>query len=129
MVSVYFSNDLEIQTMLRAAVVFKFDGGADSELFVGSPVFASGVRALLDSVIESCVQHGDERRAEGWRKTYRLSGHAERWRFVIEQAGCHPKWESLTHSDRKAWVDTVASPYWLSEDEFDSLQREVDRSR
>ncbi|GGX10644.1 hypothetical protein GCM10010341_35130 [Streptomyces noursei] len=127
MVSVNFSGRLEVEALLRSSVLFKFGESGDAAPFVGSPVFSAALRSLLESVIDSCARSGDDATCERWRKTYRLSGHPERWKFVAKYSARHPKWGLLSIADREEWVETVASPYWLSREEHAEMQSEIAR--
>jgi hypothetical protein len=126
MLSVEFSDAKEAETLLRAAVLFKFEGGEEAGVFTGSPVFAKGVRSLLDAVAESARSREGADRAEKWRAIYRLDGHRERWEFVAGYAARHPGWRSMTAAERDDWIDTVAAPYWLNEEARVELVRYID---
>lgn len=117
----------ETETLLRACVLFKFSGAEDADPFVGSPVYARALRKLLEAAVRVAVEAGDPRRAEGWRTTYRLSGHRERWDLVVTYAARHPEWTALGSEERREWIDVIASPYWLEEKEYHMLVEAVDR--
>lgn len=109
---------LEAETLLRAAVIFKFEGGAAAEIFLGSPHFANSVTSLLESITSTYTEEGEQGNAQDWRETYRLSGHHERWDRVSHRAPTHPKWASLSEEEKRAWVDVLAAPYWLEDRDY-----------
>ena len=120
------ANRQETETLLRAAVLFKFGGMEEAEPFVGSPVYAQALRRLLEAVTGSTAEVGDTRHAEGWRSTYRLSRHHDRWDFVAAYAARHPQWAVMGPEERRAWIDVVASPYWLEDEEYGAMGEAVD---
>ncbi|MEU1941783.1 hypothetical protein ABZ554_04805 [Streptomyces sp. NPDC020125] len=118
----------ENETLLRAAVLFKFGGTPDADIYLGSPPLAAALHRLLQSVVQAATQAGGTKEAEGWRRTYRLAGHAERWNTVAAYAARHPRWDSLGSQERRDWIDVIASPYWLSEEEYGDLIQAAEES-
>jgi hypothetical protein len=118
---VEFSNKGEVEALLRACVAFKFQGGEESDVFVGSPAHSKALQALLTSLVEA------EGSAAGhaWKRTYRLSGHKERWNFVAKYAARHPRWNSLSDQARVTWIETVAAPYQVTEADYAELQTKI----
>lgn len=117
---------LEAETLLRAAVIFKFEGGDAAHVFSGSPYFASSITSLLEFITYAHTREGRPGKAEAWRETYRLAGNDDRWEWVSHQAPTHPKWGSLGEIEKKAWVDTLAAPYWLEDQDYASIYRHHD---
>ncbi|MCK1795604.1 hypothetical protein MTQ01_06200 [Streptomyces sp. XM4193] len=109
---------LEAEALLRAAVIFKFDGGESAEVFSGSPHFANSLTILLESITSHYAVEGKSSKSKAWRETYRLSGNSERLEWVAHQAPTHPKWESLTDDEKRSWIDTLAAPYWLEDEDY-----------
>jgi hypothetical protein len=106
------------EALLRAAVLFKFDGGPDAEPYAGSPQYAEALDALLTAVVEGHRAAGRDGMARRWADLYRLGGHAERRALVRERARRHPDWATLGEADRRAWVAVVAAPYRVSDDDY-----------
>ncbi|WP_052848959.1 hypothetical protein [Streptomyces avicenniae] len=116
--TVSFDTPVAAEALLRAAVLFKFDGGSDAEPYVGSPPYAHAVRRLLAAVADGHRAAGREGTARRWLDLYRLGGHDERLLFVREFARRHPDWDTLDDAARRAWVETVAAPYTVSDDDL-----------
>ncbi|MEV1007148.1 hypothetical protein [Streptomyces sp. NPDC049881] len=118
MTTVSFDTPVAAEALLRAAVLFKFDGGGDAEPYAGSPPYAHAVRRLLAAVADAHRAAGRAGTAQRWLDLYRLGSHEERLSFVREFARRHPDWDSLDAEARRAWVEVVAAPYSVSDDDL-----------
>lgn len=114
-VSAEFGNIQELETSLRALVLFKFSGGADADVYVGSPVMANALKGILRSIEDYWNSVGEEKRAAGWRDLYRVSNAKRHVELISAYAKRHPKWSSLTRDERLEWLGIIAAPYKLDE--------------
>ncbi|WP_129840743.1 hypothetical protein [Streptomyces sp. RFCAC02] len=110
-----FESVTDMEALLRAAVLFKFEGGTDAEPYVGSPAYARALDRLLDAVVTAHREEGRGGTADRWAGLYRLSGHAERAEFVRRWSRRHPRWEELDDAGRREWLGVLAAPYRLGE--------------
>lgn len=87
-------------------------------MYVGSPQYAAALRALLDAVVAQHKSAGESGVASRWLDTYDLAASPERSRFVHAYALKHPKWATMDMVQRKAWVDVVAAPYRIKDEDY-----------
>lgn len=118
MSSIEFPDNRSVEALLRASVVFKFECPEESEMYVGSPQYAAALRAILDAVVAQHKAAGASGVASRWLDTYDLAASPERSRFVHDYALRHPKWATMDEHQRKAWVDVVAAPYRIKEEDY-----------
>ncbi|MFF3228183.1 hypothetical protein ACFYV7_35690 [Nocardia suismassiliense] len=121
MIAVDFADSASLEALLRASVLFKFECPQESHMFAGSPAYAEGVNRLLAAIISEHRQSGREAIANSWATTYLLANHPERLAFVKNYAQGLGKWASLDMSQRRDWVDVVAAPYKIREEEYEGL--------
>ncbi|MEU7144456.1 hypothetical protein ABZ942_33780 [Nocardia sp. NPDC046473] len=115
METVRFDSLLEIETAFRAMVMFKFSGSGEAEIFLGSPVMASALESMLAAIVDGWNAAGYAGKATGWRDWYALSHVKSRDEQISKYLVTHPKWGSLSRTDRLDWLRVVAAPYWLDE--------------
>ncbi|MBU7598623.1 hypothetical protein JGS22_013610 [Streptomyces sp. P38-E01] len=111
----------EAETLLRGAVIFKFEGDESADTFAGSPFSAGSLKSLLASIVATHTEEGRPGRAEAWRETYRLAGNISRWEWVAKRTTSHPRWNSLTESEKRAWTEVLAAPYRLEDGDHERL--------
>ncbi|MFC9432440.1 hypothetical protein [Nocardia sp. NPDC057030] len=124
METVRFDSLLEIETAFQAMVKFKFSGDPDAETFMGSPVMASALEAMLAAIVDGCNAAGYAGKATSWRSWYALSRAAGLDDQISKYLVTHPKWHSMSRTDRLDWLRVVAAPYRLDDDgvaRFDAL--------
>lgn len=121
MPTVEFDSTVAAETLLRAAVLFKFEGGEEAEIYAGSPHFAHSVNRLLDGVVQAYRASGKEGMAQRWENLYQLARHDERRKFVRDFARKHPDWETMSEQQRMEWVDVIAAPYKVSDNDYPYL--------
>ncbi|MGP3968013.1 hypothetical protein [Streptomyces sp. 6N223] len=122
--AINFSDISSIEALLRGTVLFKFDC-PQAEMYVGSPQHSEAASLLLQAVIDEYRRSGKEEVAKRWEKHYLLSNHPERREFVGQYARRHPKWASMDTQQRKAWIDTVAAPYRISDEDYQSIMSDT----
>lgn len=125
MVSVEFNRRDSVEALLRAGVIFKFEGGDDADPFVGSPFYAEALENLLTSIVDALRAEGDEKKADQWRELYRLPLRPDRWEFAARYCASHPRWAAMSPDARREWAATVAAPYRLSPEEWPDFDERV----
>ncbi|MBF6425282.1 hypothetical protein IU440_11365 [Nocardia cyriacigeorgica] len=118
MISIEIPEYPSVEALLRACVVFKFKCTGESDLYIGSPLYAAAVNSVFNTVIDYHISAGRSDIANKWIETYDLERHPERAEFVREYALKHPKWGSLDGQQRRDWVDVVAAPYRISDEDY-----------
>jgi hypothetical protein len=112
----------ELETLLRAAMVVKFEQPSESELLTGSPVLASALGALRDGLIEELRASGSGGNAQRQADWYQLSRHPHLWAVVASRASSHPRWRELDETGRLSWIETLAAPLTVEHRTFLSIQ-------
>ncbi|MEV0603005.1 hypothetical protein AB0I82_27450 [Streptomyces sp. NPDC050315] len=107
-------------------MLFKFEASGEADPFVGSPQFSEALASLLESIVHSYTEAGQQGKADAWRHTYRLSTRSDRWQYVAEYATRHPGWLSLSAEERANWIATVSAPYWLDANENAQISEQID---
>lgn len=111
--STQFGDVLELETAFRAAVLFKFGGSADADVFLGSPIMARALTRMLDAIQEYWTGAGHWRRAESWRDIYVVSAATRHVELIASYAPRHPEWAVLTRHEQLEWLQVIAAPYRL----------------
>ena len=114
-VNVQFGDIQELETALRAGVLFKFSGTGDADVFLGSPVMARALDRMLNAIQDHWSAAGDQRRAESWRDLYVVSKAERHVPLISSCALSHPKWNTMTRREQLEWVQVIASPYRLDD--------------
>ncbi|WP_125591405.1 hypothetical protein [Amycolatopsis balhimycina] len=117
-----FGSANELEALLRAAMVVKFEQSGESELLTGSPVFASAVGTVRESLIEELRTIGSAGNAQRQADWYRLSQHRHLWAVVASRAASHPRWRELDEVGRISWIETLAAPLTVDRQTFSSIQ-------
>jgi hypothetical protein len=116
----------QLEVLLRAGMVVKFEKADESELLIGSPVYAAALTVLRDSLIEELRSSGSAGLAQRQIDWYRIAQHPHLWAVVASRAASHPRWGELDESDRLSWVETLAAPLTVDRQAFSSIQSMVD---
>jgi hypothetical protein len=120
---VEFDDLIQVESLLKASIVFKFDGLEEAQIFVMSPIYGAALGRLRDGLIEATRSNGDFGKAERAVAWYRLGHQEHRWRFVARSARMHPKWSSMDSAARREWVESVASPFTVDDDVFAEIEQ------
>lgn len=112
-VNMQFGDILQLETAFRAAVLFKFSGDHDANIFLGSPVMAEALNRMLGAIQEYWTAAGNPRRAEGWRDVYSNAEHLAD--VISSEAPSHPKWTTMTRREQLDWLQVLAAPYRLDD--------------
>jgi hypothetical protein len=120
--SVQFSGIQELETALRALVLFKFSGANDADIYVGSPVMAGAMNSMLAAIENYWMSSGNSKRAEAWRDLYVLSNAEHRTEAIKAYAARHPKWNSMNRDEKVSWLKVIAAPYALDGGDLGSLE-------
>lgn len=129
-VLVEFGSATELEALLRAAMVVKFEQPNESELLAGSPIFASAVGTVRDTLIEELRTSGSGGNAQRQADWYQLARHPHLWAVVAIRAASHPRWRELDETGRLSWIETLAAPLTVDRQTFSSIQSMAeDRSR
>lgn len=117
-----FGSATELEALLRAAMVVKFEQSNESELLAGSPVFASAVGTVRDTLIEELRTSGSGGSAQRQADWYQLAHHPQLWAVVAVRAASHPRWRELNEVGRLSWIETLAAPLTVDYQTFSSIQ-------
>jgi hypothetical protein len=123
-----FDDIQELEAAFRATVIFKFGGSRDSDVFLGSPVFARALTQMLDAIEEYWSSAGDLRRADSWRKIYVISKAERHVDLIAAYAPRHPEWESITRHEQLEWLSILSAPYKIDDPGvalFESILRKL----
>lgn len=116
-----FDDFKQVQALLKAGMELKFELAEDSDVLVGSPVYASALNRLREGLITGLRSGASLERArvqEGW---YRLSGHPRRLATVARRAAMHPRWQDLDAVAKREWIETLAAPLAVDEGALESV--------
>lgn len=113
--SVQFGTILELETTLRAVVLFKFGGSDEADIYLGSPILAAAASALLASIEHHWKVVGNHRRADDWHNLYQAANLGPRADRIAAEAPRHPMWATMSRSARVEWLQLLAAPYRLDE--------------
>ncbi|MEV6873318.1 hypothetical protein [Amycolatopsis sp. NPDC051128] len=116
----------QLEALLRAGMLVKFERADESELLIGSPVYAAALAVLRDSLIEELRSSGSAGHSQRQAAWYQIARHPHLWAVVASRAASHPRWRELGESDRLSWVETLAAPLTVDRQTFSSIQLMVD---
>ncbi|WP_441251078.1 hypothetical protein [Kitasatospora sp. McL0602] len=111
-----FNTVQELETALRALVVFKFGGEEEADVYLGSPVLANAMNSLLAAVETYWISAGDQARADRWRELYRISKAERHVAMLSSYAVTHPKWRTMSAAERLDWLKVLAAPYRIDDE-------------
>ncbi len=108
---VEFGDWAEVDALIRACTVFKFSDLEEADIFAGSPVFSRALSHLLESYCAGLEDQGRTGPAHRQREWFKLANRPQRWDTIARHAARHPKWNSLSSTDRAEWIASVSAPF------------------
>lgn len=120
MVTMQLGEIIQLETVFRAGVLFKFSGDDEADIFLGSPVMAEALSRMLGAIQEYWSAAGNLRKAESWRDLYVVSNakranYKDHMDLISSYAPRHPKWATMTRREQLDYLQVIAAPYRLDD--------------
>jgi hypothetical protein len=90
-----FGDLSEMEALLRASILFKFEGGPEAKMFGSSPIYNSALIRLRDAILDASHQSKSQRSIQNLMDWYRLSSHPHRQSVIVDYAATKPDWRKL----------------------------------
>jgi hypothetical protein len=116
-----FDDFLQVELLVRAAVLLKFGDADELEMLAGSPIFGHAVQHLRRGLVDGLRESGSPGKSEKLDKWYQLSFHVNKWDAVARRVAMHPKWNLLSVEERKEYVSNISAPLSVDEPTFNSI--------
>jgi hypothetical protein len=124
---VEFDSLAQIEVLLRAGMELKFELADDSDVLVGSPIYASSLNRLREGLISGFLSSSTPGKARGYVDWYRLDRHRDRWSIIARRAVLHPHWKNLSGDDLQVWIETLAAPLVVDDETLAALKVACDQ--
>ncbi|MFB8761132.1 hypothetical protein [Nocardiopsis alba] len=122
-----FDDLLQLKALLRASMEFKFGISGDAEIFHESPVYASALNHVRESLISGLRSSSTPGRSQGYVELYRLSRFEQLWEGVAQRASSHPRWRELSADEMRQHVETIAAPLTVDDEMMEIIKTEADK--
>ncbi|MFE1099388.1 hypothetical protein ACFW4K_02645 [Nocardiopsis alba] len=125
--SVDFDDLLQMEVLLRASMEFKFGISGDAEIFHESPVYASALNHVRESLISGLRSSSTPGKTQGYVELYRLSRFEQLWEGVARRASSHPRWHELGTDEMRQHVETIAAPLTVDDEMMEIIKTEAEK--